>query len=793
MPKLLKRSLYLLASLAILALIAISILLFWVNPNHYRGKIEAIARDKANLSLTIEGDLSWSFFPWIGINVGKTAISALDDDNNPIASADSLSFSLKLIPLLKGEIDIDQLTVDSLDLKLLTDNAGNSNIDAFFPKRGTGQSAINQASEANPQPHQKSNAHKALSIRKITFVNTTMMLENQQSAVKISGENIDFTIDQIDLNAPQFSIKSLAVERGNLQLINLRSHAILDYQAMNLQLDKLVILQSHTPDLRQFALGIEAFALTKGEISYHHPQKRQFLKITPDKIQSQKLFFSSYEKDAIDPWQIEDIQLKNLALQYQATTHHDIDSDSAINYSTISLKKGMLQLKDLSQVKAGVLSFSGIFQKDTSLDLDISGNAQLGLDLRSGNHQLSDINIETNLRALPAMTLINPTIVTLKGALNVEGATDQISGALKLSGGDMAIRTTPSEHSTPQATSKPISSSSLSPTQSEAGKMPAFSALKNLNIHIEGDISSLHLDDTILKNIVFKTAFKDESINFPQVFANTLGGSIAMSGHLNGQTPSIIMSSQVTLKDIVLTRLFALLKKAVPLTGNLHLTGDFKTEGTLHQLNFAHLMQNLEGSLKANITNGSFIGVDYEALACQGLATINKQNFSQNTKSGQKTTRFKSLNGNATIRKGIIRNNALKIEIPGLNATGNGTINLNLESLDYRINLDFQALGSAQKQCAMDSFLKHVAIPLRCQGSYTHAGNNLCGLDQDALGKMIADTVKSTIESTIKDALKENLPPALQPNKPPHKSPNRQNRPAPKPQDVIKAFEGLFK
>ncbi len=356
----------------------------------------------------------------------------------------------------------------------------------------------------------------------------------------------------------------------------------------------------------------------------------------------------------------------------------------------------------------------------------------------------------------------------------------------------MAIRTTPSEHSTPQATSKPISSS-LSQTQSNAEKMPAFSALKNLDIHLEGDISSLHLDDTILKNIVFKTAFKDESISFPQVSTNTLGGSIAMSGHLNGQTPSIIMSSQVTLKGIVLTRLFALLKKAVPLTGNLHLTGDFTTEGALHQLNFAHLMQNLEGSLKANITNGSFIGVDYEALACQGLATINKQHFSQNTKSGQKTTRFKSLNGNATISKGIIRNNALKIEIPGLNATGNGTINLNLESLDYRINLDFQALGSAQKQCAMDSFLKHVAIPLRCQGSYTHAGNNLCGLDQDALGKMIADTVKSTIESTIKDALKENLPPALQPNKPPNKSPNRQNRPAPKPQDVIKAFEGLFK
>ncbi|WP_153606102.1 AsmA family protein, partial [Pseudomonas aeruginosa] len=39
------------------------------DPNDYKDEIRQIARDKANLELDLKGDIGWSLFPWLGLEL----------------------------------------------------------------------------------------------------------------------------------------------------------------------------------------------------------------------------------------------------------------------------------------------------------------------------------------------------------------------------------------------------------------------------------------------------------------------------------------------------------------------------------------------------------------------------------------------------------------------------------------------------------------------------------------------------------------------------------------------------
>ena len=43
------------------------------DPNDYKDEIRALARDKAGLELDIGGDIGWSLFPWLGLELHGTA------------------------------------------------------------------------------------------------------------------------------------------------------------------------------------------------------------------------------------------------------------------------------------------------------------------------------------------------------------------------------------------------------------------------------------------------------------------------------------------------------------------------------------------------------------------------------------------------------------------------------------------------------------------------------------------------------------------------------------------------
>ena len=806
---LIKKGLFLLLTLIFIAIIALILIVLFVDPNNYKNRIESLARNKANIELSIQGNLSWTLYPWLGIAVTDTIISAIDDSNNPIASASELSLSLKLIALIKGNIEIDQLHVDGLNLSLITYADGSQNIDGFFKQKNITEvpaienTPLNRQDPSN-QDLQKMAAKKAdrkLDIRTITFSNTQFKFKDVQKNIEFTGVGIDFIIENVALDVPQFKIKRAQFNQGDITLLDFNTGQGYAYQGINFALQNLKIDRDSSAPQRDFHLSFDQFELDQGKLIYSERDGGQSLIIEPYRIRSSEIMLSTLMKDAEKPWFITLLNVDNLAIYYRAQKDAPYQKIENINFS----------IAQLGPQSTSPLSFSGNITDFPDLTGAIKGNLTLALNLPTPNIHLTDIDINMRLDRAPGITLTQPMSIDLKGdalfdqnqtlsfapfTLKIDDSTftgnlhitdfKNPKGRLNLEGDSLNLNRYMASDKHNLSNSNQINSvpNKDQPSNKTQDK-PAFARLSDMNFDISTQLKTFTYDTFSIHDLNLASTIDNAVIQIHQLEAGMLGSNMTFKGNINGQKPIPSLQGKINLTQLPLSNLFQRMKKEIPLRGNLNLSSEFSSSGATT----TEIINHLAGNLQANISNGELIGINYEALACEGLSLLvknsfQKNNFSKNTT--PQTTKFKTLSATASIKNGVVQNHSLQMEIPGLSANGGGTINLHRETIDYRIGLHINESTNIPN-CKIDRYLKNVTIPLRCQGSFINAGASLCGIDQDAIGKMIADIAQSKIESTLQNKLQEVLPPILQ--KPKQSDPSTK----PKPKDVIKAFEGLFK
>ena len=67
---------------AIILLLAIAVFVITqvIDPNEFKPEIEKQAREQANLTLDIQGDLAWQFWPSLGVSLGRTEARIADEE-----------------------------------------------------------------------------------------------------------------------------------------------------------------------------------------------------------------------------------------------------------------------------------------------------------------------------------------------------------------------------------------------------------------------------------------------------------------------------------------------------------------------------------------------------------------------------------------------------------------------------------------------------------------------------------------------------------------------------------------
>src|SRR3990167_9652739 len=108
------------AILAILLVITVMMLSKLIDPNDYRNQIEQFMYSKTGRQIDIQGEIKWSFFPRLGINLPEVTIGNPKGMRGPnLAHIENLNLEARLFSLLMGKIEIDEINIENAKINFI--------------------------------------------------------------------------------------------------------------------------------------------------------------------------------------------------------------------------------------------------------------------------------------------------------------------------------------------------------------------------------------------------------------------------------------------------------------------------------------------------------------------------------------------------------------------------------------------------------------------------------------------------------------------------------------------------
>jgi AsmA protein len=152
-------------ALAILGAVAVA----WLfNPNDYKSYAEDWAARATGRSFEISQDLELSFFPWLAVETGGITLgNAAGFSAAPFATIEHVAARVRLMPLLRREIEIGTISMTGLELHLARDADLRGNWEDLLARDGT-------TAERSPATPGATGPLDALDIAGLTLADATL-------------------------------------------------------------------------------------------------------------------------------------------------------------------------------------------------------------------------------------------------------------------------------------------------------------------------------------------------------------------------------------------------------------------------------------------------------------------------------------------------------------------------------------------------------------------------------------------------------------------------------------------
>jgi AsmA protein len=158
-------------------------------------KAVQLVQDKTGRTLKIDGNVSLSFFPWLGVKIKNVSL------NNPpnfkdknFASAKEIGVSIKLLPLVIGNFEIGNISLKNLELDLIKNNSGISNWQDLVE--------INKNQSPSSDTKDSKISLEKFSIKSLTIDNGSILWQDQKTNKKIKATALDFSSKNIKFDSP---------------------------------------------------------------------------------------------------------------------------------------------------------------------------------------------------------------------------------------------------------------------------------------------------------------------------------------------------------------------------------------------------------------------------------------------------------------------------------------------------------------------------------------------------------------------------------------------------------------
>src|SRR5262245_30429342 len=117
MRRLLKWALWGGAVFAVLAAAGAAYVALTFDPNEYRDEVERLVLDQTGRTLKLRGKVGLTLYPSVGVRVGNVTFSERFSEQE-FLSLESAHASVKVLPLLKGQVVIDALRFTGLKARI---------------------------------------------------------------------------------------------------------------------------------------------------------------------------------------------------------------------------------------------------------------------------------------------------------------------------------------------------------------------------------------------------------------------------------------------------------------------------------------------------------------------------------------------------------------------------------------------------------------------------------------------------------------------------------------------------
>ncbi|MGB1921602.1 MAG: AsmA family protein, partial [Alcanivorax sp.] len=181
---------------AIILLLAIAVFVITqvIDPNEFKPEIEKQAREQANLTLDIQGDLAWQFWPSLGVSLGRTE-ARIADEEELFAALDAASVSVAVLPLLYGQVEMDGITLAGLDVNLVEGPDG-ANWEQIGPQ--TTAEETPEETPADPEG-ESSSLDIPLTIPSVAITDGKVRYRN-------TADGTDIVVEHFNLNAQDVNL-----------------------------------------------------------------------------------------------------------------------------------------------------------------------------------------------------------------------------------------------------------------------------------------------------------------------------------------------------------------------------------------------------------------------------------------------------------------------------------------------------------------------------------------------------------------------------------------------------------
>ena len=701
------------------------------DPNDYKEEIRQLARDKAHVELTLNGDIGWSLFPWLGLELHEASIATLKNPKVPFADLQMLGLSVRVLPLLRREVQMSDVRVEGLNLTLTRDANGHGNWEDIGkplpdPAIANAPTSTPDASSATePAKPESGERSVKLDIDSLTVNNARVLYTDEKAGQTYGAESIQLSTGPV-------------------------------HEGVNIPLKASAFLSASQPNLK-------ARTELTGELRFDRRLKRYNLEdmrlsgeTSGEPLAGKTMTFAAQGQVLVD-----------LAA--------NVASWSGLKVSANQLRAlGELNVRDLDktpQVSGGL----SIAQFDLRTFLDGIGHP---LPATADAAAFKKLELVTRLQGTPNSIALEDLAVklddsTFTGRVAVEDFAKQAL-RVRLKGDKFdADRYLPAKSeeakgatAARQAEVKQQEATAVAgagstplpdaPTQVawSSDKLLPVDRLRALDLQADLSFGALTLDRLPISDAQLTASGQGGLVTLQTLRGALYNGTFEAKGTVDVRpaVPQIGVNTKINRVPVEHFIKRESPEQSPPVKGLLTLNSDLTATGNSQKA----LVDTLNGNASFTINDGVLVNANLEQQLCQAIATLNRKQLSGEPRG--KDTPFQELRGSLVMRNGVASNPDLKVRIPGLTVNGHGDLDLRVLGMDYNVGVVVEGDQRAMPDpaCQVNERYVGVEVPLRCRGPL-ELGAKACRLDQDGLGKVAAKLAGNRLKDKIDEKLEEKL------------------------------------